>query len=367
MDISNRQIKLLQFIIDEYTLTAQPVSSKVIVDKYFFNLSPQTIRNEMLYLEKIGLLEKTHTSSGRIPSLNGYKFYEMNILKPYLSNDVKNQLKVIFQKRDLSIDMIINESASLIEEILKLPTVVASQDSNVLLKRFDLIPITDQKVLLLLVTSNGDVIKNDISITNNKELDDVIGTSQVVIIYDELFQELMRGDKLSKDVLDFLSQMRKRQIIFLTSAQYWSEIPITFRKFVRYQIDCNFLNFPFLPFSLLVKTFRDGENMKWSNDDQEFIAPIIETTITKVRKSVFNSYDTMYRVSSHQVRLLDEEEEKQNDNSDLLTTTIANQWSMVKEDNDLEFWSDLRENDYEKWEVIILGFTSLWRKWKFIF
>ena len=53
MDISNRQIKLLQFIIDEYTLTAQPVSSKVIVDKYFFNLSPQTIQNEMLYLEKI--------------------------------------------------------------------------------------------------------------------------------------------------------------------------------------------------------------------------------------------------------------------------------------------------------------------------
>lgn len=188
-------------------------------------------------------------------------------------------------------------------------------------------------------------IKNKL---DNKELDDVIGKKQIVIIYDELFQELMRGDKLSKDVLDFLSQMRKRQIIFLTSAQYWSEIPITFRKFVRYQIDCNFLNFPFLPFSLLVKTFRDGENMKWSNDDQEFIAPIIETTITKVRKSVFNSYDTMYRVSSHQVRLLDEDEKKQDDNSDLLTTTIANQWSMVNEDNDLEFWSDLRYNDYEK-------------------
>lgn len=188
-------------------------------------------------------------------------------------------------------------------------------------------------------------IKNKL---DNKELDNVICNSQVVIIYDELFQELMRGDKLNKDVLDFLSQMRKRQIIFLTSAQYWSEIPITFRKFVRYQIDCNFLNFPFLPFSLLVKTFRDGENMKWSNDDQEFIAPIIETTITKVRKSVFNSYDTMYRVSSHQVRLLDEEEEKQNDNSDLLTTTIANQWSMVNEDNDSEFWSDLRDEDYEK-------------------
>ena len=188
-------------------------------------------------------------------------------------------------------------------------------------------------------------IKNKL---DNKELEDVIQNKQVVIIYDELFQELMRGDKLSKDVLDFLSQMRKRQIIFLTSAQYWSEIPITFRKFVRYQIDCNFLNFPFLPFSLLVKTFRDGENMKWSNDDQEFIAPIIETTITKVRKSVFNSYDTMYRVSSHQVRLLDEEEEKQNDNSDLHTTTKANQWSMVNDKKDNEFWFDLSDEDYEK-------------------
>lgn len=174
MNITERQIKLLQFIIDEYTLTAQPVSSKIIAAKYFLDLSSQTIRNEMLYLEKLGLLEKTHTSSGRIPSLKGYKFYEMNILKPYLSNDIKNQLRVIFQKRDLSIDMIINESASLIEEILKLPTVVASENSNILLKRFDLIPITSDKVLLILITSNSDIIKNEIKITNSKELDDVI-------------------------------------------------------------------------------------------------------------------------------------------------------------------------------------------------
>lgn len=187
-------------------------------------------------------------------------------------------------------------------------------------------------------------IKDDL---DNNLLD--IGSSQLVIIYDELFQELMRGDKLSKDILDFLSQMRKRKIIFLTSAQYWSEIPITFRKFVRFQIDCSFYNLPFLPFSLLIKTFRDGESMKWSNDDQDFIAPIIETTITKVRKNIFNSYDTMYRVSSHQVRLLDEEEkEKNKKNDDLLTTTKANQWSMVKEKKDNEFWWDLTDDDIEK-------------------
>lgn len=115
---------------------------------------------------------------------------------------------------------------------------------------------------------------------------------QLVIIYDELFQELMRGDKLSKEVLDFLSQMRKRKIIFLTSAQYWSEIPISFRRFVRYQIDCSFFNIPFLPFSILLKTFHDGDLIKWDNDSQDFVAPIIETSISKVRKNVFKSYDT---------------------------------------------------------------------------
>ncbi len=171
--LSDRQKQILKIIIDEYTYSAQPVPSKLIVDKYLTNLSPQTIRIEMNLLEKYGLLEKTHTSSGRIPSINGYKYYELNILKPYLSNDIKNKLKIIFERRDLSIDNIIDESASLIESILKLPTVVQSFDTDVTLKRFDLIPISSRQVLIILVNSNGDIVKNSIAIENNKQLEDV--------------------------------------------------------------------------------------------------------------------------------------------------------------------------------------------------
>lgn len=119
---------------------------------------------------------------------------------------------------------------------------------------------------------------------------------QLVIIYDEVFTELDKGTKLSKPVLDFLCQMRKRKILFLTTAQYWAELPITYRRFCRYQIDCNM--FPFLWFGILVKTFRDAEQMKWSNEDQEFIAPITETTITKCRRFVADSYNTFLRISS---------------------------------------------------------------------
>lgn len=119
---------------------------------------------------------------------------------------------------------------------------------------------------------------------------------QIVIVYDEIFTELQKGDKLSKEVLDFLCQMRKRKIIFLTTAQEWAEIPLSFRRFCRYQIDCSMI--PIFTSGILIKRFYDAENMKWSNDEQEHVAPLLETTVTHTRKFIANSYDTFLRISS---------------------------------------------------------------------
>lgn len=119
---------------------------------------------------------------------------------------------------------------------------------------------------------------------------------QLVIVYDEIFVELQKNTKLSKEIIDFLCQMRKRKIIFLTTAQEWAEIPLSFRRFVRYEIQCNM--FPLLFGGILVKRFGDAENMKWSEEEQEHVSPIVETTITKCRKFVADSYDTNLRISS---------------------------------------------------------------------
>jgi len=124
-------------------------------------------------------------------------------------------------------------------------------------------------------------------------------SKQLVFVYDEIFTELQRGSKVGKEVLDFLCQMRKRKIIFLTTAQYWSEIPITFRKFCRYEIDCKMYNF--LVIGILLKHFRDAEQMKWDDQEQDFVAPLISNTITKCRKNIANSYDTFLRISSVEV------------------------------------------------------------------
>lgn len=130
----------------------------------------------------------------------------------------------------------------------------------------------------------------------DKELWSKIGSKQVVFVYDELFQELMRGTKLSKDILDFLSQMRKRKFIFLTTCQYWSELPLSYRKFVRYQIDTKMI--PLIFSGLLIQRYRDGENMKWDDSEQDFVAPLVKTCVEHTRLSVVRSFDTYEKIKS---------------------------------------------------------------------
>lgn len=130
----------------------------------------------------------------------------------------------------------------------------------------------------------------------NLIIDYVENEKQLVFVYDEIFTELQKQSKLSKEVIDFLCQMRKRKIIFLTTAQEWAEIPLTFRRFCRYEIKCSMRSF--FNIGILIKQFNDAENMKWSDECQEHIAPLLETTITKCRKDIADSYNTFLRISS---------------------------------------------------------------------
>lgn len=118
-----------------------------------------------------------------------------------------------------------------------------------------------------------------------------------IIFFDEIFTALTRQSRVTTDVLDFLSQMRKRHIILITTAQEWLEINMTFRRYCRYQIDCNM--FPFLNTGFLIKTFRDAELMKWSQNDNEYVAPLVETTFSKCNLEVAQSYDTFETISSN--------------------------------------------------------------------
>ena len=78
--LSDRQLKILNWIVEEYVKTAEPVGSKTLSNNPEFQYSSATIRNDMAILEEQGYLLKTHTSSGRIPSVKGYKLYVSKVL-----------------------------------------------------------------------------------------------------------------------------------------------------------------------------------------------------------------------------------------------------------------------------------------------
>lgn len=173
MELTKRQKELLKYIIDEYIESAQPVGSKVIIEKYMNNISGATIRNEMALLEQKGYLEKNHISSGRVPSNLAYKLYDKEFTISKLDENIKLKLRSIFENRKKSIDLIIDESTKVISEIMKLPLVTIEKNDDIKLKRIDLVEINEKSALMIIILSNGDLSKNVIEIENGDLLKDL--------------------------------------------------------------------------------------------------------------------------------------------------------------------------------------------------
>lgn len=96
--MNTRQKEILSAIVEEYTGSAVPVGSQILVEKYDFKVSPATIRNDMLSLEKAGYLHQPHISAGRIPTDKGYRFYVEEIMgdqKLSLKEQKKLQTEVL--------------------------------------------------------------------------------------------------------------------------------------------------------------------------------------------------------------------------------------------------------------------------------
>lgn len=121
---------------------------------------------------------------------------------------------------------------------------------------------------------------------------------KVIIFFDEIFTILNKNTPINKKILSFLSQLRKRHIIFITTAQEWSEINITFRRYVRFQIACNMISLPIFKTAIVINAVNDGDLIKWDNDSQDFVAPRLQTNISKGLKKVIDSYDTFETINT---------------------------------------------------------------------
>lgn len=96
-ELSNRQLKILKNIVEEYIETAEPVGSELLDKKFSLGVSPATIRNEMAELTRLGYLTQPHTSAGRSPTPKALKFYVSNLMQPKnlsITDEVKIKEKV---------------------------------------------------------------------------------------------------------------------------------------------------------------------------------------------------------------------------------------------------------------------------------
>jgi heat-inducible transcriptional repressor len=104
-DLTDRQIQILKYVIEEYIETAEPVGSKILESKYQLGVSPATIRNEMVKLIEKGYLKQPHTSAGRVPTSIALKFYINRLMKPKnlgVSEEVAVKEKVWDVRHELS-------------------------------------------------------------------------------------------------------------------------------------------------------------------------------------------------------------------------------------------------------------------------
>ena len=164
MDLSERKQKILQAIIDEYIGTAEPVGSLAISKRNELGLSSATIRNEMAALEEMGYLVKPHTSAGRIPSDNGYRFYVNSLMSRYqMSVEAVEALRKELADRVNQLDLLIKKASVIMSVITDYATVVTSPSlSRTIIQKLDFICMGNAMLMLIVVTRAG-LVKNRVA------------------------------------------------------------------------------------------------------------------------------------------------------------------------------------------------------------
>ena len=157
--LTERQLLILQVIIDDFIRNAQPVGSRSLSKKEEITFSSATIRNEMSDLEELGFLEKTHTSSGRVPSEKGYRYYVDHLLSPQqLGKDDRLMLRSVFAERIYELEKMIQKSARILSDLTNYTSIVLGPKVNDnKLRKIQIVPLNKETAIAVMITDTGHV------------------------------------------------------------------------------------------------------------------------------------------------------------------------------------------------------------------
>lgn len=164
--LTNRQNEILKIIVLEYIKLAKPVSSNLICDT--LKCSSATVRSEMAILEDYGYLEKTHTSSGRVPSEEGYRYYVDNLMElKTMSAEDMLKLQIIFHNNQLEVSDCLKKSLEIVSELTNYTSIKLGVTSHEnILKEFNVVPLDNRNMIAIVITDRGHVEHKNIDVGN---------------------------------------------------------------------------------------------------------------------------------------------------------------------------------------------------------
>lgn len=163
--LERRAADLLKLLVERYIADGQPVGSRTLSRAASLNLSPATIRNVMADLDDLGLVVSPHTSAGRVPTTRGYRYFVNSLLAPEpLSDAERERIAEDLVPRDRSPQDLVQAASALLSRLSKMAGVVTTPRRNLaLLRRIQFLPLSDCRVLVILVVNQSEVQNRIIS------------------------------------------------------------------------------------------------------------------------------------------------------------------------------------------------------------
>ncbi|NNU83036.1 heat-inducible transcriptional repressor HrcA [Geobacillus sp. BMUD] len=204
--LTDRQLLILQVIIDDFIRSGQPVGSRTLSKKHQIAFSSATIRNEMADLEELGYIEKTHVSSGRVPSEKGYRYYVDHLLPPQrLTRADIQKIRSVFAERIYELEKLLQKSAQILSELTNYTSIALGptfKESK--LKRMQIVPLNEQTAVAIVVTDTGHVENRVVTIPSSMNAGDL---EKMVNIFNERLNGVPLIDlkeKMETEVADVL-------------------------------------------------------------------------------------------------------------------------------------------------------------------
>lgn len=156
--LTDRQSLIFQTIIDDFIESAHPVGSRAIANKDHISVSAATIRNVMADLEEMGFLEKIHSSSGRMPSEKGYRYYVDHLLSPATLMDDVNIIEHFLQNGFYEFEQIVQMSAEVLSDLTNYTTIILGPEVlEAKLMQLQMVTLSDYTAVAILITNTGHV------------------------------------------------------------------------------------------------------------------------------------------------------------------------------------------------------------------